>query len=96
MPSKAASSDLLLREVPHRADGGQDLAGRLAGALRAVIASRSTELKISGDLEKVLFVISHLIDALSHAAALSRPRRLSLAAAKAETVQAIMAYLRAR
>jgi hypothetical protein len=87
-------SELLRTEVPHRATGRQDLAGRLAGALRVVIAPRSAELKITGDLEKILFVITHMIDALSHAAVLSRPRCLSLAAAKAETVQAIMAYLR--
>jgi AcrR family transcriptional regulator len=86
---------LLSTEVPHRAHGSRDLAGRLNGALRLAIASRSPQLRNSEPLEKVLFVVSHMIDALAHAAVLSRPPRLSLAVAKEESVRAIMAYLQA-
>lgn len=85
---------LLATEVPHRPHGGRDLADSLKGALRLAIASRSPNLRNPDVLEKVLFVVSHMIDAFAHAAVLDRPQRLSLAAAKAEAVQAMMAYLR--
>jgi AcrR family transcriptional regulator len=44
--------------------------------------------------EGVLFVLPHLIEALSHAAAVRRPPRVSLAAAREAAMQAISAYLR--
>jgi AcrR family transcriptional regulator len=86
--------ELLATEVPHRAQGSRDLAGRLSGALRLAIASRSSKFKNATALEKILFVVTHIIDALAHAAVLSRPSSLSLGAAKEESVRAIMAYLR--
>jgi AcrR family transcriptional regulator len=88
--------ELLATEVPHRPRGGRDLADRLKGPLRLAIASRSPNLKNRDVLERVLFVITHMIDALAHAVVLGRPQLLSLAAAKEEAVQAMMAYVDVR
>jgi AcrR family transcriptional regulator len=87
--------ELLHAEVPHRADGARHLAARLHGALRLAISSRATEFRIPRDLETALFVITHMIDALAHAAVLQRPKQVSLAAAKEAAVRATLAYLRA-
>jgi AcrR family transcriptional regulator len=90
----------LLLTVPHRSDGTRDFAVRLRGALRLTLEARAYEIGVAdvraaGDLERVLFVVSNLLDGLCHAAALRRPSRLSLSAAKDEVVRAILAYLRA-
>jgi AcrR family transcriptional regulator len=82
----------LLREVPHD-DGARDLPTRLRGALRLAISSRAS--RTPRDLERSLFVLTHMIDALSHAAVHKRPPKLSLAAAKEEAVRAVLAYVRA-
>jgi len=87
--------ELLLTEVPHRAEGTRDFAVRLHGAFRLAIASRSDEFKTRRDLETVVFVVTHMVEALSHGAVLRRPARLSLAAAKEEAVRAVLAYLHA-
>jgi AcrR family transcriptional regulator len=87
--------DLLLTEVPHRADGTRDFSARLWGAFRLAIASRARELRLPRDLDPILFVVTNLVESLSHAAVLHRPPRLSLAAAKEEAVRAVLAYLRA-
>jgi AcrR family transcriptional regulator len=86
---------LMAAEVPHRADGSQDFATRLHGAFRLAIQSRAHELKKGRDLDKVVFVVTNMVDALSHGAALRRPAGLSLADAKAEITQAVLAYLHA-
>jgi AcrR family transcriptional regulator len=86
--------ELLLHEVPHRADGAQDFATRLHGAFRLALSSRRNELSSSRDLDKAAFVVSHMVESLSHGAVLRRPRGLSLKAAKEEAVRAILAYLR--
>jgi hypothetical protein len=86
---------LLLTEVPHRAEGTRDFAVRLHGAFRLAIASRSDEFKTRRDLDMVVFVVTHMVEALSHGAVLRRPARLSLAAAKEEAVRAVLAYLHA-
>jgi AcrR family transcriptional regulator len=82
--------ELLATQVPHGADGAHGLEGRVRGALRLALSSRAEER----DLERALFVLPHMVEALSHAAALRRPARLSLAAAKHEAVGAVLAYLR--
>jgi len=87
--------ELLLTEVPHRAGGAQDFAVRLHGAFRLAISSGAPELKKRGDLDKVVFVVTHMVEALSHGAVLRRPPGLSLADAKAEIVRAVLAYLHA-
>ncbi len=85
--------ELLLTEVPHRAGGTQDFAVRLHGAFRLAISSGAPELKKRGDLDKTVFVVTHMVEALSHGAVLRRPQGLSLADAKAEIARAVLAYL---
>jgi AcrR family transcriptional regulator len=87
--------ELLSTEVPHRAEGTQEFAVRLHGAFRLAIASRTDEIKTHRDLDTVVFVVTHMVEALSHGALLRRPARLSLAAAKEEAVRAVLAYLHA-
>jgi AcrR family transcriptional regulator len=84
-----------LREVPHKADAERGLAARLQGAFRLALAARALRRRAPAELERRLFVVSHLIDSLAHAAALARPARLSLTAARHEAVRAVLAYLRA-
>jgi len=85
--------ELLATEVPHRADGTRDFAVRLHGAFRLALAARARELKRGRDLDKLVFVVANMVDSLCHAALFRRPARLSLAAAKAEVVRAVLAYL---
>jgi AcrR family transcriptional regulator len=87
--------ELLLTEVPHRAEGTRAFAVRLHGAFRLAISSRVHELRSRRDLDKVVFVVTHMVESLSHGAVLRRPPGLSLAAAKKEAVRAVVAYLRA-
>lgn len=42
----------------------------------------------------MVFVVTYMIDALTHGAALRRPKELSLDEAKEEICRAVMAYLR--
>ncbi len=87
--------ELLSTEVPHRAGGTEDFSVRLRGVFLLAISSRSRELKKGRDLERVVFVVTHMIEALSHGAVLRRPPGLSLADAKAEITRAVLAYLHA-
>jgi hypothetical protein len=84
---------LLLTEVPHRADGTRDFAVRLHGAFLLAISSRAHELKKGRDLDSLVFVVTHMVESLSHGALFRRPTGLSLADAKAEIVRAVLAYL---
>jgi len=86
--------ELLLTEVPHRADGTRDFATRLHSAFRLAIAARAHELKKRRDLDKVVFIVTHMVESLSHGAVLRRPSNFSLADAKEEVVRAVLAYLR--
>jgi AcrR family transcriptional regulator len=88
-----ALPELLMREVPHRAGGTIDFAQRLHGLFLLAISSRTQELKRRRNLDGVVFVVAHMIDALSHGAALRRPPTLSLADAQEEAVRAVLAYL---
>jgi len=87
--------ELLYSEVPHKADGTRDFAVRLHGAFRLAIAARVNELRTPRDLNTVVFVVTHMVEALSHGAVLRRPAGLSLAAAKEEAVRAALTYLHA-
>ncbi|MGA3090387.1 MAG: TetR/AcrR family transcriptional regulator [Terriglobales bacterium] len=87
--------ELLLTEVPHGANGSKGFSTRLHDAFVLAISSARPELRKRGDLEKVVFIVTNMIDALSHAAALRRPSGLSLAEAKREATRAIQAYLHA-
>jgi len=88
--------DALFAEVPHRANGSQDFATRLHGAFRLAIAARAPELGNHEDLDKTVFVVTHMVESLSHGVVLRRPRGLSLAAGKEEAVRAVLAYLHAQ
>jgi AcrR family transcriptional regulator len=97
--------DLLASEVPHRADGTRDFATRLHGAFRLAISSKARDRrkrdpskqdpKKEDDLDKTVFVVTNMVESLSHAAALRRPPSLSLTDAKEEAVRAVLAYLHA-
>jgi AcrR family transcriptional regulator len=87
-------SGLLATEVPHSAGGTEDFAVRLHGAFRLAIASKGHYGKQARDLDKTVFVVANMVDALSHGAALRRPANVSLSEAKAEAVRAVMAYLK--
>jgi AcrR family transcriptional regulator len=87
--------DLLLTEVPHGAEGDQDFDGRLRRALRLAISSRAHELEPWLDLERILFVLTHMIESLAHGVVLRRPKSLSLRAATEEAVRAVLGYLQA-
>jgi AcrR family transcriptional regulator len=87
--------ELLYTEVPHKAEGTRDFAVRLHGAFRLAIAARASELGTPRDLDTVVFVVMHMVEALSHGAVLRRPAAISLATAKEEAVRAVLAYLHA-
>jgi AcrR family transcriptional regulator len=86
--------ELISTEVPHGADGARSLEARLRGAFRLAISSRARGDMPARDLDRVLFVVPHMVEALSHGAAYRRPPRLSLTAATEEAVRAVLAYLR--
>jgi AcrR family transcriptional regulator len=86
---------LMMTLVPHGVDGTRAFPVRLHNAFRLAIASRQRELKRRRDLDKIVFVVANMVDALSHGAVLRRPEGLSLAAAKEEAVRAVLAYLHA-
>jgi AcrR family transcriptional regulator len=85
--------ELLLTEVPHRADGTRDFAARLHGAFRLAIAARTKELKSKRDLDTLTFMVTHMVESLAHGALFRRPPGLTLASAKLEVVRAVLAYL---
>jgi AcrR family transcriptional regulator len=85
---------LLMAEVPHRAEGTQDFAVRLHGVFRLAISSRAHELKRRRDFDRVAFVVTHMVESLSHGVVFRRPPGLPLTAAKEESVRAVLAYLR--
>jgi hypothetical protein len=87
--------ELLLTEVPHKADGTKEFAVRLHGAFRLAISSRAHELKKRRDLDMVVFIVANMVEALSHGAVLRRPPTLLLEDAKEEVVSAVLSYLRA-
>lgn len=85
--------ELMSTEVPHGAGGARAFEESLRGAFRLAIASRLEERHSLGDLDRILFVVPLMVEALSHGVALRRPSRLSLAAASEEAVRAVLAYL---
>jgi AcrR family transcriptional regulator len=88
-------SELLMTEVPHRADGTEDFAARLHGTFRLAIASRVHELKKGRDLDIAVFVVAHMVESLCHGAVLHRPAGISLKTAKSEIARAVLSYLHA-
>lgn len=82
---------LLDEEVPHRAASAQSLQARLRNALRLALGARGGDRRA---VDRTLFVVTHMIEALTHGVVRDRPKSLSLTAAKDEIVKAVMAYLR--
>jgi len=83
--------ELLSTGLPY-GDGGRGLEFRIRAVLRLALAPKLEDAA----LERTLFVLTHMIEALAHGAVIRRPSRLSLAAAKAEAVRAVRTYLRAQ
>ncbi|HTQ57807.1 MAG TPA: TetR/AcrR family transcriptional regulator [Bryobacteraceae bacterium] len=86
---------LLSAQTPPHAEWTRHFAVRLHGVFRLAIAARARELKTRRNPDKLAFVAAHMVESLSHGAMFRRPPGLSLAGARAETVRAILAYLRA-
>jgi AcrR family transcriptional regulator len=86
-------SELLHSEVPHRANGARDFSARLHDVFRRALAPHSRDFGRRVDLDTRTFVVINMIEALGHAITLRRPRGSSFSQAKAESLQAIMAYL---
>jgi AcrR family transcriptional regulator len=84
--------EMLFSQIPHRAEGTKDFALRVHGAFRLAISSRARAIN-ARELDRIVFVVTNMVDALCHAAALRRPTGLSLAAAKEEAVRAVLAYI---
>jgi AcrR family transcriptional regulator len=84
---------LLMVEVPHRADGSQDFAVRLDGAFRLAIAAKGRS-RTENELDKAAFIVANMMDGLCHGAVLRQPAKVSLREAKDEIVRALLAYLR--
>jgi AcrR family transcriptional regulator len=86
--------ELLRRDVPDRADRPRHFDDGLRHALRLALSSQASAPPHDRELERTLFVVIQMLDALVHGAALGRPPGLSLAAAKAEAVRAVVGYVR--
>jgi AcrR family transcriptional regulator len=87
-------SELLHTEVPQSAEGTPGLAVRLYTPLRKALAARSRELGRVGNLDMQSFLLSNMVETFGHAIILRRPAGLSMARARAETLRAILAYLK--
>jgi AcrR family transcriptional regulator len=87
--------ELMMTEVPHRADGTKDFAVRQHSAFRLAIASRTHNKRKLRNLDKTVFIVANMVEVLSHGAALRRPPSLSLSEATEEAVRAVLAYLNA-
>jgi AcrR family transcriptional regulator len=85
--------DLFVAYVSPQAGGTRSFAERMHGAFRLALSARSSEMKKRRDLDKHVFVMTHMFESLCHGAVQQRPSRLSLTEAKAEIVRAILAYL---
>jgi AcrR family transcriptional regulator len=86
---------LFMAEVAHGAGGRQEFAVRRHGAFLLAIAARSHELKKHRDPVKAAFIVTHMVESLSHGVVLRRPPGLSRSDAKKEAVRAVLAYLHA-
>lgn len=86
--------ELMTTTVPHGAEGARALDVRLRDIFRLAITSRVQSSRLPRDLNRMLFVLPQMVEALSHGAAYRRPHGLSPAAAKEEAVHAVLTYLR--
>jgi len=84
---------VLLTQVPPGSGEDPGLEGRLRGAVRLALASRASELDPGARPDKMLFVVTQMMESLAHAVVLHRPPSLSLGAAKQEAIRAVVSYL---
>jgi AcrR family transcriptional regulator len=84
---------LLLAQVPPSTGDDPHLEGRLRGAVRLALAAHASELDLAAGEDRLLFVLTQMMESLAHAVVLHRPRSLSLAAAKEEAVRAVVSYV---
>lgn len=85
--------ELLWTEAP-RKSYERELQERLRGAWKLALLAKKSELGRPRDLERIVFITGQILESCAHAAVLKRPAHLSLAAAREETVRALLAYLR--
>jgi AcrR family transcriptional regulator len=78
--------ELLVSQVPHGAESDRLFHESLSRALTLALSSRKPRKKV--------FLISHLLESLSHRIAFHRPKEISLAEGKEEAVKAILGYWR--
>jgi AcrR family transcriptional regulator len=91
----AHAPDPALYELMSTEVGTKDFAVRLHGAFRLAIAAHAHELRPNRNLDKVVFIVTHMVESLTHGAVLRRPPGLSLVEAREEIVSAVLVYLRA-
>ena len=85
--------ELLLTELPHRTDPVRQ--ERVRAAYRFALEPRARPGEKPRDVERVLYVVTLMVEALVHGAVFGRPARLSVAAVTEEAVRAVLAYLEA-
>ena len=84
-----------MTQLPQEPNGPHEVEARLRKALRQTLTSRADELGGSVDLERVLFVVTHMLESLTHDVVLRRPPSLSLGDATDEAVRALLGYIHA-
>jgi AcrR family transcriptional regulator len=84
---------LLLAQVPPGSGEETGLEGRLHGAVRLALASRTGELAPGTKMDRMVFVVTQIMESLAHAVVLHRPPSLSLSAAKEEAARAVVSYV---
>jgi AcrR family transcriptional regulator len=84
---------LLDSEIPHRADGTEELSSRLHECFRVALAPHAKRVGRTVKLDVRAFLLANMVEALGHALVLRRPHGLSLRSARAEVCRAILACL---
>jgi AcrR family transcriptional regulator len=84
---------LLDSEIPHRADGTEELSSRLHECFRVALAPHAKRVGRAVKLDVRAFLLANMVEALGHALVLRRPHGLSLRSARAEVCRAILACL---
>jgi AcrR family transcriptional regulator len=85
----------IMATIPHRADGVHSLEMRLRNTFKLAITSRARGAVAARDLDRMLFVLPHVVDALVHGVAHRRPARLSVGAATDDAIKAVIACMQA-
>lgn len=84
---------LLMTTVPRRSDR-MDASNPLALAFYAAVASHQDELRKDCDLDRFVFILSHMITSFANAVVLLRPAAITFDHARADAISAIRAYIR--